>query len=73
MRLLLILAGFLTPVVAGQTLAAPPPGSGWVPGLKAVFDGSAPSLALLLIALEVDQAQVRGIRVIGNPDKLRRV
>ena len=27
--------------------------------------------AVLLIALEIDQVQVRGIRVIGNPEKLR--
>jgi RNA polymerase sigma-70 factor, ECF subfamily len=27
--------------------------------------------AVLLIALEIDQIQVRGIRVIGNPEKLR--
>jgi RNA polymerase sigma-70 factor (ECF subfamily) len=33
----------------------------------------ADTAALLLIALEVDQAQVRGIRVIGNPEKLRGV
>jgi len=53
LRILLILAGFLTPVVAGRLqMDTHPTASGWISGLKAVFEGAAaPSLALLLIAI----------------------